>query len=43
MSIILKLPKEIEAALAFQARAAQMPTEKYLAHIVELAVENHRA
>lgn len=42
MSMILELPKDIEAALAFQARAAQMPTEQYLAHIVELAVENRR-
>lgn len=42
MSIVLKLPKDIEAAFAFQARAAQMPTERYLAHIVELAVESRR-
>lgn len=42
MSMILELPKDVEAALAFQARAAQMPTEQYLAKMVERAVENRR-
>ena len=42
MSMILELPKDIEAALAFQARAAHMPTETYLAKMVERAVENRR-
>jgi hypothetical protein len=42
MSLILELPKDIEAALAFQARAAHMPTEQYLAKMVERAVENRR-
>ena len=42
MSMILELPKDVEAALAFQARAAQMPTELYLAKLVELAVANRR-
>ncbi|MEI9814732.1 MAG: putative toxin-antitoxin system toxin component, PIN family [Acidobacteriota bacterium] len=42
MSLILELPKEIEAALALQARAAHMPTEQYLARLVERAVESRR-
>lgn len=42
MSMTLELPKDVEAALAFQARAARMPTEEYLAKIVERAVENRR-
>jgi hypothetical protein len=42
MSLILELPKDIEAALVFQARAAHMPTEQYLAKMVERAVENRR-
>lgn len=35
-----ELPKDVEAALAFQARAARMPSEEYLAKIVQRAVEN---
>lgn len=42
MSMILELPKDVEATLAFQARAAHMPTEQYLAMVVERAVENRR-
>ena len=42
MSMILELPKDVEATLAFQARAAQMPTELYLAQFVERAVEGRR-
>lgn len=42
MSMILELPEDIEATLAFQARAAQMPTEQYLAKMLERAVENRR-
>ena len=42
MSMILELPKDVETALAFQARAAHMPTEQYLAKLVELAVANRR-
>ena len=38
----LELPKDVEATLAFQARAAQMPTELYLAQLVERAVEGRR-
>lgn len=42
MSMILELPKDVEAALAFQARAAHMSTEQYLAMMVERAVDNRR-
>lgn len=42
MSVILELPKDVEAALASQARAARMPTERYVAHIVERALELRR-
>ena len=42
MSMTLELPKDVEATLAFQARAAQMPTELYLAQLVERAVEGRR-
>ncbi len=42
MSMILDLPKDVETAIALQARAAHMPTEEYLAQIVEHAVENRR-
>ena len=42
MSMTLELPEEVEAALAAQARAAQMPTERYLAQIVERAMEGRR-
>ena len=42
MSVILDLPKDVEAALASQARAARMPTERYVAHIVERALELRR-
>jgi hypothetical protein len=42
MSMILELPKDVEATLAFQARAVHMPTEQYLAQVVERAVESRR-
>ena len=42
MSMILDLPKDVEAALASQARAAQMPTEQFLAKMVAQAIENRR-
>ena len=42
MSMTLELPKDVEATLAFQARAAQMSTELYLAQLVERAVEGRR-
>jgi hypothetical protein len=42
MSVILELPKDVEAALASQARAARMPTERYVAYIVERALELRR-
>jgi hypothetical protein len=42
MSLILDLSQESEAALASQARAARMPTERYVTHIVEKALEIHR-
>ncbi|MCX6597580.1 MAG: hypothetical protein NTV70_14565 [Acidobacteria bacterium] len=42
MSMILELPNDVEAALASQARAAQMPTEQYLAQLVERALDNRR-
>lgn len=42
MSMILELSEDIEATLAFQARAAQMPTEQYLAKMLERVVENRR-
>jgi hypothetical protein len=42
MSVTLNLSKDIEATLAFQARAAQMPTERYVTQIVEQAVKLQR-
>ena len=42
MSMVLNLREDVEAALAFQARAAHMPTEQYLEKLVECAVENRR-
>lgn len=42
MSMILDLPKDVEAALAAQARAAQMAPEQFLAKMVAQAVENRR-
>lgn len=42
MSMIVELSKDVEAALAVQAKAAQLPTEVFLAKMVELAVENRR-
>ena len=39
---ILDLPKDVEAALEYQARAAHMPTERYVAHTVERALELRR-
>jgi hypothetical protein len=43
MSLTIDLSKELEAALASQARAARMDTERYLAHIVEHALKRQRA
>jgi hypothetical protein len=42
MSVTLELPKDIEAAVASQARVAHMPTEQYLAQVVERAVDSRR-
>ena len=42
MSLTIDLPEELEAALAFQARAAHMDTEHYLAQIVERALKRQR-
>jgi hypothetical protein len=42
MSFTLDLSKDIEATLASQARAAHMPTERYVAQIVEHAVKLQR-
>ena len=42
MPVTLDLSKDAEAALASQARAAHMPTERYVAHIVERALELRR-
>lgn len=42
MSMTLDLPKDIEAALAAQARAAQMEPEQFLAKMVAQAIENRR-
>jgi len=42
MAVTVELSPEKEAALASQARAAHMPTERYLAEIVERALDNHR-
>jgi hypothetical protein len=42
MSMIPDPPKDVEAALALQARAAHMPAEQYLTKMVECAIENRR-
>jgi len=42
MSLIIEFPKDLEAALASQAARSQMPTERYVAHIVGRAVERSR-
>jgi hypothetical protein len=42
MAVTVELSPEKEAALASQARAAHMPTERYLAEIVERALEIHQ-
>ncbi|MFN0101451.1 MAG: hypothetical protein ACKV2U_05095 [Bryobacteraceae bacterium] len=43
MNVTIDLSDDNAAALASQARAAQMPTERYLAHIVERALQRrHR-
>ena len=39
MAVIVELSPEKEAILASQARTAQMPTGRYLAEIVERALE----
>ena len=38
MSLTINLPQELEAALASQARAVRLPTERYLAQIIEHAL-----
>lgn len=40
IGMILELPKDIEAALAFQARAAHISAEQYLAKLIERAIEH---
>jgi len=43
MNMTVDLPEQYAAALEAQARAAGMPTERYLAHIVARALEGqHR-
>jgi hypothetical protein len=42
MSMTLELTEDVEAVLMFHARAARMPTERYLANLVERAVESRR-
>lgn len=43
MNVTIDLSDQNAAALAAQARAAHMPTERYLAHIVERALDSqHR-
>jgi hypothetical protein len=42
MSLILELPKDVESALAFQAQAAHLSPEEYLAKLIERAVEGRR-
>ena len=39
MSLTIELPKELEASLASRARAVHMPTERYVASIIEHALE----
>ena len=43
MNLTIELSEDNAAALASQARAAKMPTERFLAHIVEGALQRrHR-
>lgn len=43
MNVTIDLAEDNAAALGSQARAAHMPTERYLAHIVERALQRrHR-
>ena len=42
MSLTIDLPKELEASLASRARAVHMPTERYVASIIEHALERQR-
>jgi hypothetical protein len=43
MNLTIDLPEQKAAALPAQARAVNMPTERYLAEIVERALDNrHR-
>lgn len=43
MNLTIDLPEQKAAVLEAQARAAHMPTERYLARIVERALDNrHR-
>jgi hypothetical protein len=42
MSLTIDLPKELEATLASQARAAHMPTERYLTQLIEHALKRQR-
>ncbi len=39
MSLTIELSKDVEAALASQASAAQVPTERYVAEIIEEALK----
>ena len=43
MSLTIDLSQELEAELASQAQALDVPTERYLAQIVESAVKRKRA
>ena len=43
MAVTVELSPEKEAALASRARAADMPTERYLTEIVEHALDIHQA
>jgi hypothetical protein len=42
MNLTIDLSEQYAAALEAQARAARMPTERYLAHIVARALERQR-
>ena len=43
MAVTVQLTPEKEAALASRARAAHVPTERYLTEIVEHALEIHQS
>jgi hypothetical protein len=43
MNVTVELSEEIAAALAAQARAVRMPTEAYVAYILEQAIERQRS